>query len=265
MRRWPALASVVLATAGCVASKGDIRLLQDEMRATRAMIAHADSLAMQRDQARRADLVSMAASIARASDSLRVLSQRLASFQAMTSGQLDQVVRDVIQTQAMLGQSARTLEQMRAQYEALREQAPAPIPPSGADTSQRAAPAGPGPVTLWLTGRNQYNARSYTTARASFEQLLSAYPNAQEAAGAQLYVGMSYEAERNQAAADSVYQPVVAKYPASPYAPTALYKRGRMLWDANKRAEARPIFQRLIQQYPRSDEAGLARDLIGRG
>ena len=76
---------------------------------------------------------------------------------------------------------------------------------------------------------------------------------------------MSYEAERNQAAADSVYQLVVAKYPASPYAPTALYKRGRMLWDANKRAEARPIFQRLIQQYPRSDEAGLARDLIGRG
>jgi hypothetical protein len=55
MTRWTACAPIVLlATGGCLASKSDIRLLQDEMRATRSMIARADSVALQREQIRRA-------------------------------------------------------------------------------------------------------------------------------------------------------------------------------------------------------------------
>jgi tol-pal system protein YbgF len=260
---------VLLATGACVATKGDIRLLQDEMRATRSMIARADSTALQREQIRRAEAEVTAASIARAADSLRVLSQRLANFQSLTSGQIDQIANDLIRTQALLGQSTRALQEMRAQYEALRDAAPAatpaPVPVSVTDTTQRTAaatPATPGPATLLLTGRNQMSSRSYRTARMTFEQLLSSYPNAEEAAAAQQFVGEAFEAERNQPAADSVYQLVVGRYPRSPYAPTALYKRGKMLWDANKKVEARPILQRIRTEYPSSDEARLAKDLL---
>ena len=119
-----------------------------------------------------------------------------------------------------------------------------------------------GAATLLLTGRNQMSNRSYRTARTTFEQLLAAHPNAEEAAAAQQFIGEAFEAERNQPAADSVYQLVVGRYPRSPYAPTALYKRAKMLWDANKRADARPILQRIRTEYPSSDEARLAKDLL---
>ncbi len=264
MTRWTTLAPVVmLAAGGCIASKSDIRLLQDEMRATRAMIAHSDSVAMQREQVRRAETEVAAAAVRRSADSLRSLSQRLATFQATTSGQIDQIANDLIRFQALLGQSTRAVQEMRQQYEGLREAVPAPTP-GGTDTTQRAgvAPGTPGPATLLVTGRNQMSQRSYGIARRTFEQLLSAYPNAEEAAAAQQYVGEAFEAERNQPAADSVYQLVVGRYPRSPYAPTALYKRAKMLWDANRKAEARPILQRIRTDYPQSDEARLAKDLL---
>src|SRR5205814_3961288 len=62
MRRWTTLAPATFLLAGaCVATKGDIRLLQDELRATRAAITHADSVAALREQARRADMAAAAA------------------------------------------------------------------------------------------------------------------------------------------------------------------------------------------------------------
>jgi tol-pal system protein YbgF len=266
MTRWTMFAPVVLlATGGCLATKSDIRLMQDEMRATRAMIARADSIALQREQIRRAETEVANAAMGRTADSLKALSQRLATFQSTTSGQIDQIANDLIRTQALLGQSTRALQEMRQQYESLREQTAAtptttPIPTT--DTTQRVAPGTPGPATLLLTGRNQMSNRSYRTARMTFEQLLSTYPNAEEAAAAQQFIGEAFEAERNQPAADSVYQLVVGRYPRTPYAPTALYKRAKMLWDANRKAEARPILQRVRTEYPSSDEARLAKDLL---
>ena len=262
MTRWTTIAPVVLlATGACVATKGDIRLLQDEMRATRAMIARADSVALQREQVRRAEAEIATAALTRTADSIKMLSQRLATFQATTSGQIDQIANDLIRTQALLGQSTRALQEMRAQYEGLREPTAAP-PVATTDTTQRAAPGTPGPATLLLTGRNQMSNRSFRTARTTFEQLLSTYPNAEEAAAAQQFIGEAFEAERNQPAADSVYQLVAGRYPRSPYAPTALYKRAKMLWDANRKAEARPLLQQIRTQYPSSDEARLAKDLL---
>jgi tol-pal system protein YbgF len=264
MTRWTTFAPVaLLATGGCLATKSDIRLIQDEMRATRAMIARSDSVALQREQIRRAEAEVANAAMGRTADSLRALSQRLATFQSVTSGQIDQIVNDLMRTQALLGQNTRALQEARAQYEALREQAAAPTTP--VDTTQRTTtPGTPGPATLLLTGRNQMSNRSYRTARMTFEQLLSTYPNAEEAAAAQQFIGEAFEAERNQPAADSVYQLVVGRYPRTPYAPTALYKRAKMLWDANRKAEARPILQRIQTEYPSSDEARLAKDLLGR-
>jgi TolA-binding protein len=262
MTRWTACAPIVLlATGGCLATKSDIRLLQDEMRATRSMIARADSVALQREQIRRAEAEVASAALGRTADSLRALSLRVATFQATTAGQIDQIANDLIRTQALLGQSTRALQEMRAQYEGLRQPEPA-APPTTTDTTQRSAPATPGPATLLLTGRNQMGNRSYRTARMTFEQLLLSYPNAEEAAAAQQFIGEAFEAERNQPAADSVYQLVAGRFPRSPYAPTALYKRAKMLWDANRKAEARPILQRIRTEYPSSDEARLAKDLL---
>ncbi|HTI63647.1 MAG TPA: tetratricopeptide repeat protein [Gemmatimonadaceae bacterium] len=262
------VAPVVLSgTTGCLASKGDIRLIQDELRVTRAQVATGDSAILRADAARQAQFAQLAATLDRVNDSLRVLTTRFALFQANATGEFDAMGKQIVQVQALLGQTTRNMQDARAQLEALREQgtSPAstasPVPPAtGADTSQRAG--GPGPATLFTSAIDAFKNGSYRTARSGFEDLVRTYPDYEQTPRAQVYIGDSYRSEGNTAAADSVYQLVAAKYPNNPVAASGLYKHGLILWDANKREEARIVFNRLIRDYPRSDEAELAKSKL---
>lgn len=270
-RRWRGFVSaapvVLLAAGGCLTTKGDVRLLQDELRATRAQVAVGDSSIMRADEQRRAQIAQLSVKIDRMSDSLRVLTARLASLQAATNGQFDAIGQQMVQTQALLGQTTRNLQEERAQLAAIREQGgmPASPPPPGMpDTTQRAgAPSGgPGSTTIFLSAKDALDNGAFATARTGFQRLLDTYPNADEAPRAQLYVGESFKGEGNTAAADSVYQLIPNRYPKAPEAATALYRHGRILWDANNKSEARKVFQQLLRDYSNSDEAELARGLL---
>jgi tol-pal system protein YbgF len=267
MIRWSALTpAVLLAAGGCLASKSDVRLLQDELRATRAQLASGDTTAMRTDESRRDQLARISSAIDRMNDSLRVLAARFSLFQATANGEFDSMGKQLVQVQAFLGQTTRNLQDTRAQLEALREQGSATVavPPSAstADTSSGRAATGPGPATLFTTAYGQLQQGAYTSARRNLQQLLASYPQFEQAARAQLYIGETYKGEGNTEAADSVYQLVTSKYPKSPEAATGLYRHGRVLWDADKKAEARIVLNRLIREYPNSDEAGLAKDLL---
>ena len=266
MRRIRTAASLTLILlGGCLASKGDIRLLQDEIRATRAQVAVADTARTRSDDARRAQISALATSVERISDSLRSLNSRVAAFQANAAGQFDAVGQQIVQIQALLGQTTRGMAEARAQLEALREQgisnaSPNPAP-AGGDTS-KAAPAGPGPATLFTTAYTELRNGSYRTALNGLDELLRTYPDYSQAPLAQVYAGDAYKGIGNIPAADSVYQLVSTKYPKSQQAATGLYKHGMILWDANKRAEARIVFNRLIKEYPNAPEAELANDRL---
>jgi tol-pal system protein YbgF len=99
-------------------------------------------------------------------------------------------------------------------------------------------------------------------ARSGFEELLRTYPTSEDAPEAMVYIAETYAAERNQAAADSVYGLVVQRYPKSPKAATALYKRALVLKSAGQNAAARAALERIVREYPRSDEAALAREQL---
>lgn len=262
-RKAAPLALILL--GGCLASKGDIRLLQDEIRATRAQVAAGDTARMRGDDARRAQISSLATSVDRISDSLRSLNSRFAAFQANTLGQFDAVGQQIVQIQSLLGQTTRGMAEARQQLEALREQgisSASPTPaPAGGDTS-KGAPAGPGPATLYTTANQSLKAGSWRTARNGFEELIRTYPDYPQVPQAQIYIGDTFKAEGNIAAADSVYQLVPAQYPKSSQAATGLYKHALVLWDANKRAEARIVFNRVIKEFPNSPEAELASDRL---
>jgi tol-pal system protein YbgF len=258
------VASILVASTGCLASKSDIRLLQDELRATRSQLGIVDTSIIRTNEQRRQQIATLSANIDRMNDSLRVLAARFASFQATANGEFDAIGRQIVTMNSLLGQTTRNVQDARAQLEALKEQAntgmTAPVP---AGDPNKAPPAGvPGPGTLFTTGREQLDNGANNTARTAFEQLISAWPNSPEAPRAQLYIGVSYANDRNMAAADSVYQLVFTKYPKSPEAPNALYKHGIFLWDANKKAEARQALNRVVNDYPNSDEARNARDFL---
>jgi tol-pal system protein YbgF len=246
MQRWLFLAPVAaLAATGCMASKTDIRVLQDEIRTLRAMQARADT-------ARRTQSDSALVMIGRTNDSLRALAQRFGAFQATVSGELFEMGKQLITIQELAGMSQKRIFELRATMEERAQ---------GMSPGDSAA-AAPGPAQLFQLSFDQLRRGSHGTARAGFEELLRRYPDFEEASAALLYIGSSYADERRTAEADSVYALVVTRFPRSKDAPTALYKYGLSQLSQGKRAAARTALQRVVREFPSSTEAELAADRL---
>ncbi|MEK7401049.1 MAG: tetratricopeptide repeat protein [Gemmatimonadota bacterium] len=248
MSSWRILAPVAaLAATGCLASKSDIVLLQDEIRTLRAMQARSDTT-------RRGAADSALMLAQRTNDSLRALSQRFSAFQANVGGELFEIGRQLITIQELSKMDAKSLMQVRS---ALEERAQ-----SMAGTDITAASPTPGPAQLFSASFEQWRQGSLGTARAGFDELLRRYPDFDKVSMAQLYVGNTYEYERKYAESDSVYLLVVSRYPKSADAPTALYKYGLSRQRQGKAAEAREALRRVMREYPRSTEATLAEEAL---
>lgn len=246
MRRLKYLAPVAaFAVTGCLASKADIVLLQDEIRTLRAMQARADS-------ARRQQIDTIASLNERTADSLRVLSQRFSAFQANVGGEFFEIGKQLITLQELAGMSSRRIMELRSTMEE-RAQTLAP-----SDT----APPPPGPAQLFQAAYQQLTRGSHGTAREGFEELLKRYPDFERASLAQLYIGQTYASEQRTAEADSVYSLVVVKYPRSADAATALYKYGISQLTQGRTAAARAALNRVIRDFPNSTEAELAADRL---
>ncbi|HEY7234723.1 MAG TPA: tetratricopeptide repeat protein [Gemmatimonadaceae bacterium] len=249
----PLSAVLAASTTACLASKGDVRVLQDELRALRSSIAQSDT-------ARRAQADTAFMLITRANDSLRIFSTRFAAFQANVTGGMYDMNRQLLQIQELSGQGQRRLQELRASMEA-RNDAMNAVPASATPDTTKPV-AGPGPAQLFQIAFDQMQRGSFGVARSGFQELMDKYPTFEEVPSAQLYIGQSFAEEKNAAAADSVYQLVVAKYPQSKAAPTALYKYALSLIAQKKTAPARGALNRIVKEYPNSDEASLARDLL---
>jgi len=210
------------------------------------------------DSARRAQVDQVLAQLTRTNDSVRAISARLAKLQGDVANEHYQMSREIIQLQELSGQSTRRLQELRG---ALEERAPAAAQPVAPGDTARAV-AAPGPGQLFQSSLDQLRRGSVGVARSGFEELLRAYPTYEDAPEAMVYIAETYAAERNQAAADSVYGLVVQRYPRSPKAATALYKRAQILKSAGQDAAARAALERIVREYPRSDEAALAREQL---
>ena len=260
--------ALALATGACFATRNDVRILQEDVASVRAATLRADS-------ARAAQIAQVATTLAEVTDSIRSANNRLGRWQGTVAGDLRSIQEQLIQIQALTGASQRQLDQLRADMEERNTQlAPtAPVTPTPGDTTRppqttatpTQPPAGPGPASLYRLATDQMSRGSHSTARSGFQDLLTQYPNSDQAPDAQYYIGETLLAEGNSAAADSVFMLVVSKYPSSQRAATALYKHGLFLKRANRASEARQAFQTVIDKYPRSDEAALARDELRSG
>ena len=247
-----------LVVAGCMASKNDIVLLQTDLQTMRTEAARSDS-------ARRAQIEQVLAQVIRSNDSIRLVSARLAKLQADVQNDHYEMNRNILTLQELSGQSQRRLQELRGAVEERSPPAPAPASPTAPPDSVRSsagAGAAPGPGQLFQSSLDQLRRGSVGVARSGFEELLRTYPTYEDAPEAMVYIAETYAAERNQAAADSVYGLVVQRYPRSPKAATALYKRALVLKSAGQSAAARASLERIVREYPRSDEAALAREQL---
>jgi TolA-binding protein len=252
-----ALSLLVLAgpsLGACVATRGDVRLLQDEMRSLRSSVAAADT-------ARRAQADSILFTLARANDSLRALNARVTRVQAVqadATGTLYELGRQLITIQELSGQSQRRLQELRASLENRAQDAATVVQ----DTSAGAGPALPGPNSLFELAREQLARGSPRAAREALDTLMVRYPTADVVPAALFFVAEAYAQEGNRQAADSVYNAVATRYPRSDRAPTALYKLALARRDAGQRAAAQTLLERIVRDYPRTDEAVFAREQL---
>lgn len=260
-----------LATGACVATRNDVRILQQDLAVMRAEAA-------QRDSARARRLEEMLATLTRSNDSVSALSRRLVAFQGDALGDTKKIQEMLIQVQELTGQSQRVIRELRADLEQQAEQGAMPAagtttppgtagaagatPPAGAPATGAAPAAGPGPTQLYEQATAQLRRGSNGAARAGFQELLARYPQSDLAADAQYWIGETYAAERKVAEADSAYRLVATNWPNAPRTAAALYKLGLSLERQGKRAEARAAFDDIVQRFPRSDEAELARERL---
>ena len=252
--------ALALATGACFATRSDVRILQEDVAASRAAMLKADS-------ARAAQIAQVVTTLGEVTDSVRSANARIARWQANAQGNLRSIQEQLVQIQELTGASQQRLIELRSQMEERNNMAPTPVPPSPGDSTLRLGtqPAGPGPATLYKLAFDQMSRGSHGTARTGFQDLLTQYPTSDLAPDAQYYIGETFQAEGNSAAADSVYSLVVTTYPRATRAATALYKHGLFLQRAKRDREARQVFQSVIDKYPRSDEADLAREQLRPG
>ena len=259
---------VLVATGGCFATRGDVRIVQSDISSLRAEI-----LKNQLDQ--RDALTQTMRMLQVASDSLAKVSTRTVSIQGDIRGEMRAIREQMLQVQTLLGQSQATIARLRSEIES-RSVAPVAAPAAGTvppvvlPTSGRmpppavdsAATRAPGPNQLYTDGRDQLTRGSSGTARMYFQELLTNYPTSDYAPDAQFWIAESYAKEKNLAAADAAYAAVASVHPTSEKAPTALYKRAQLVLQQGSATRARQLLEQVIARYPRSDEAELAAEQL---
>jgi len=258
--------AVLVALGGC-ASKGDLRRVEEQLLLSRGENQRADS-------ARAAELSQILGLQRRIMDSLNGvgngldgLERQLQGLRGDVSNDLISVQQQLVQIQALTGQSQQRLTELQTQLEARSEQlnTPAPIPADTAAIAPGASgppPAGsPSAEQVYAASLQQLRRGSPATARMGFRELLRLYPTHERVPDATYFLGESFAAESPDSAA-VFYAKVAADFPRSLRAASAVYKLGLLAERKKDVAAARGYFTTVVRDYPRSDEAALARDRL---
>lgn len=244
---------ILMSAAGC-ATKKDVDRIRTELAVLRA---RQDSLV--------AGINGLQRSVQEAMDEQQQLA---VATRGDLRRQLDDMERQLVQIQELLGQSQIALRGLRERTES-REWGvtpPAGAEPSPADSGRTAAPEAAGGEpggdarALYAAAIEQFRRGAFGTARSGFQEFLVEYPADDLAPDAQYYLAETFREEGDVGRAIREYNRVVELYPNSQTAPTALYKAGLLHEEQGNRDTACQYFQRVLAGYPRSDEARLARN-----
>ncbi|RIX98853.1 tol-pal system protein YbgF [Aureimonas flava] len=128
-----------------------------------------------------------------------------------------------------------------------------PTPPaaaSGSNGSQVASIATNGPVEMYSLGYNYMLAGDYQLAETTFRQYTQAYPNSQDAADAQYWLGESLYAQNKYRDAAEVFLNAQKEHPKSAKAPEMMLKLGMSLARLNNRETACVTYAEVGKRYP---------------
>ncbi len=225
--------------SGCVATKGDVRVLRSDIAVLRA---HQDSLYQQ-------SLRQMGTQ----ADSVRMLTDLLRTTRGQLANQIRQLQEMLVTLQELSGQSAQSVRQLREQMQQQAQQPPPAAPQGAADADE-----------LYRAANEKLQEKSAAAARVAFQQFLSLFPQDARAADAQYGLAETYVLDDALADAVSAFARVAEAYPASTRAPEALFRAGDISEQRKRSADARRYYNLIVQRYGGSPSAELARKRLAK-
>jgi tol-pal system protein YbgF len=258
------------ALAGCLATKRDLQDLQLRMDNDRAEQNRQIQQLITRTQAMLDSLSGQNARLrADVANRLLAVDRQLVQIQAL-GGQSQQQIRDL---QRQLEQRAQEARDAQASADSAAD-APAPertaadtprpttTPERPATTPRRDDSGAVSPDEAYTTALGAFRRGSMQAARGGFQEFLRIAASDPRAAQAQYYIGETYTTDPD--AAIAAYQRVVERWPASASAPAALLRIARLELARGDRTAARGHLNQIVRSYPRSDQAEEARTQLAR-
>lgn len=99
---------------------------------------------------------------------------------------------------------------------------------------------------------------NYDLAVTGFSNYLKYFPETEQAANAQYWLGECYYAKKNYTKAAIEFHRVLEDYSTGTKVPSALYKLGLSLLELKSVSQAKKYLQELVDKYPNTQEARLA-------
>lgn len=104
----------------------------------------------------------------------------------------------------------------------------------------------------------------YDLAITGFSNYLKYFPETEQAANAQYWLGECYYAKSNHTRAAIEFHKVLENYSTGTKVPSALYKLGLSLLELKSVGQAKKYLQELVDNYPNTQEAKLAKEKLNK-
>ena len=252
--RWVVLVlSLNLVLSGC-ATKGDLRDVQEEIRA----------LAAQQRQA----LEELSGLNMAVQDTLGRQSDALFETRGETNRRLQLLEQEILTIQELLRMNQQSLMTLRDLIESGRSGAVTPMRTDtepGQVVDMELASAGEragGARQTFDTALTQFQRGSLTTARRAFQDFLRTYPDHELAPDAHYYLADILAQQDRLEEAVQAFLEIPQLFPAAEKVPDALYRVGVIYIQLDRLDDARIYLQRVVNTYPETVAATQAQERL---
>lgn len=256
MIRFPARVLTTLAVvalgSGC-AMKGDIRLLQDELR---AVSARQDSL-----------MTEIRMQTAQTQDTLRTQGDAMFDLRGDINRQLQQIGQALLRLEAIAGENQRGLSSIRDQLANMRRSTGGGTVATPPDDSAGGSGGGSeslvgGSTDLWEAARTQAQRGSLNSAARAFEDFMRQYPDDPRVPDAHFQLADILEQQDRPQDALEAFQEIPSLFPTHESVPNALIRIASLQLDMDDEAGAKATLERIVNTYPGTMMGMLARDML---
>ncbi|HET7295238.1 MAG TPA: tol-pal system protein YbgF [Vicinamibacteria bacterium] len=260
MRRYAALAVILVAAPPAGAANKDIERLQFQISSLAAQLTDLQRLVQ--------DNVA----------EIRRLNESLAEQGSIVKrGAQDRRTQDESVQVALKDITDRLGEiQERLQASVLVPQAPAasspsqlppgetPTAPGPGSPAYPAPPAGPAPAPreLYSQAYADYARGNYDLAISGFEEYLRTYPSTEFSDNAQYWIGECLYGKQKYAEAIEAWNTLFRDFPSSDKLPDARFKKGLALERLGRRSQALVEYRYVVDRYPNSEAGRKAREKL---